>query len=58
MNQADLVSEISKAADLSLEDSEKVFMAFARVIREELKEGEMVQIVRLEALGDLERLEQ
>ena len=49
MNKDDLISEISKVTELSLQDSEAVLDVFAKLVMDELKDGEKILLISPEA---------
>lgn len=47
MGKEELIAEISKTTGLSEEDSRKVLDTYAGVVKDELKEGDMIQLTLL-----------
>lgn len=47
MGKEELIAEISKTTGLSEEDSRKVLDTYAKVVEDELKEGDMIQLTLL-----------
>lgn len=58
MNKEDLVTEISETTELSLEDSEQALTAFANVLENELKEGDIIQMIRIGEVAPLNELKE
>lgn len=55
MGKEELIAEISKTTGLSEEDSRKVLDTYAGVVRDELKEGDMIQLTLCGNMGENER---
>ena len=45
MNKTELVAAVAEQADISKKDAEKALKAFVDVVTEEMKKGEIVQLV-------------
>ena len=45
MNKTELIAAIAEQAEISKKDAEKALKAFVDVVTEQLKEGEIVQLV-------------
>ena len=45
MNKTELIAAIAEKTELSRKDAEKALKAFTEVVEEELKKGEMIQLV-------------